>query len=345
MTDIGAYDTRTLVKVVEDLRRPRAFLLDTFFPFIQTFDTEAIDFDKLETSHKPAPFVHPEVAARPTRSRGFTTRSFTPAYVKPMETVKPGRAMKRLAGERYTGDMTPVARLEATITGILAEQQKSILRRKEIMASEALRTGMVTVEGQDYPKVIVDYGRDTGLTVTLAGAARWGQAGVKPLDSLEDWAGLVQDASGTSPTDVVMDKLAWRLFRENVDVNNVLDNRRGTESPGLETAAVTVGNRISDARNLGSFGDFTFWLYNDTYEDEAGATQRLLPDYTVILGSVDIEGVQAHGAIQDVGSLQELEIFPKIWDEQNPSTRNVMSQSAPLPVPARTDASFCATVN
>ena len=344
MTDIGAYDTHTLVRVIEDLRRPKAFLLETFFPFMQNFDTEAIDFDHLEVSRVPAPFVHPDVAARPTQAKGYQTRSFKPPYVKPLEAVKPGRAMKRVAGERYAGEMTPQQRMDAEITRILGTQQMSVLRRKEIMAAEILRTGQVVVSGEDYPAVTVDFTRDASLTVTLAGAARWGQAGVKPLDDLEDWSGLVQDASGTVPTQVVFDKLAWRLFRENVDVQTVLDNRRGTDSR-LELASVTVGNDVSDARLLGVWGDFEFWLYNDTYVDEAGAVQRLLPDYTVIMGGPNIEGVQAQAAIQDVESLQPLEIFPKVWDEKNPSRRLVMSQSAPLPIPAQPDASFAATVN
>jgi hypothetical protein len=57
-----------------------------------------------------------------------------------------------------------------------------INRRLEVMASEALRTGKVTVTGEQYPTTVVDYGRDAGLTVVLTGANRWGQAGIKPLD-------------------------------------------------------------------------------------------------------------------------------------------------------------------
>ena len=56
----------------------------------------------LDTARRLAPFVSPLVAGKAERSRGYSTRSFTPAYVKPKHVVEPSKAMKRRAGERLT---------------------------------------------------------------------------------------------------------------------------------------------------------------------------------------------------------------------------------------------------
>ena len=69
-----------------------------------------------------------------------------------------------------------------------------------------------------------------------------------------------------------------------------------------------------------------------------------MPDHTVIMGSAGIEGHACYGAIMDLESLQAVERFPKMWEEKDPSVAMLMTQSAPLPVPARVEASFCATV-
>jgi hypothetical protein len=57
-----------------------------------------------------------------------------------------------------------------------------------------------------------------------------------------------------------------------------------------------------------------------------------------------MQGVKAFGAIQDHESLEAVPYFSKSWLEEDPSRRMVMTQSAPLLVPYRPNASLCATV-
>jgi len=63
----------------------------------------------------------------------------------------------------------------------------------------------------------------------------------------------------------------------------------------------------------------------------------------VIEGPGDFLGTFA--AIQDVASnFAPLEIFPKMWNAEDPSTTFVMSQSAPIMVPMNPNASLRARV-
>jgi hypothetical protein len=46
----------------------------------------------------------------------------------------------------------------------------------------------------------------------------------------------------------------------------------------------------------------------------------------------------------EVGNLVAASRYPKEWDEQDPSARFLMTQSAPLPLLGRAEATFAATV-
>lgn len=338
------YDTHTLARVMDErIDTPSTFLLDLFFGEVQNFDTETIDFDLIKTGRKLAPFVHPDASAKPSKSGGYITKSFKPANIKLLEVIKPGRAMKRMAGERYAGDMTPVERMDAVTVDVLAAQERAFLFRLEWMAAQALRFGKVDVEGEDYPKQTVDYERDASLSVTLTAGNRWGQTGVKPLDSIETWAQATQDKCGIAPVTVVMGGGAWKLARADEDFRKVLDIRRQA-SGNVELGPIKMDD-VSRARYVGSIGDFEFWVYQQSYENSDGTSARFIDDHNVIMGSPAIEGVRAYGAIQDVTSLVPQDIFRKVYDSENPSRRHAYSESAPLVVPSRVNASFCAKVN
>lgn len=344
------FATATLARVVENLDRPASFLLDTFFPMIQTEESEEIHFDIDESKPRITPFVSPLKAGRVVASQGFRTDSFKPAYAKDKRVFKPNRALKRVMGEKIGGDMDPAARMEALLGMDMADQLAMLTRREEVMASEALRLGQVTVAGDDYPTVVVNFQRDAGLTVNLGGGFRWGEADIKPMDDLETWAGLVQTKSGAVARTVVMDPKAWQLFRVDPDVVALLDSRRGSASVA-ELGPLARGQGEEKARFVGTVGNFDIWVYQDVYVDEAGATQQMLPDFTVMVGARGVggagglEGTRCYGMIQDEkAGFKALRYFTKSWLEEDPAVRWLLLQSAPLVVPYRPNAVLTATV-
>lgn len=341
---MNLYDTTTLLGMVEALDRPKRFIFDTFFGTATiTFDTEEIMFDKISSSRKIAPYVSPLVAGKPQAIRGSIANSFRPAYVKPKTSVQPSAVLKRRPGERIAGDMSPADRFDRILIQELEDQDAQIARREELMAIEILRTGKVVVESPEFPKMEVNFGRPNGHTVALTSGDRWGESGVSPIANIRTWAQTVHDGSGAHPNIVVMDPLAAGKFLADTDLKTLLDNRRQADGT-MQFAGAVTGAQGVEAVKLGSVGQFEFWQYQQLYKDEAGATQKMMPDHTVIMGSLGIEGYGCYGAIQDFGALQALDRFPKMWEEKDPSVALLMTQSAPLPVPARVEASFCATV-
>lgn len=340
-------DTATLIETLDALDRPQTFLLDAFFPDIALFDTSQIVFDKLERATQLAAFVLPTAASTAGTTRGMETQSITPAYIKELGVVDPERPSQRRAGERIGGDDSNAARAARILTDLLEEQRSRIIRRKEWMAASVLLSGTVTIAGPSYPSKTVDFGRNASLTKALAGAARWGQAGVNPLDSLETWADEVATISGARPTTVVMGIGAWKAFRASADVRSLLDLRNAAQT-AVQVGPTTRG-QDNFATNHGMIGDFELWSYSQPYTDEAGVTRNFMPSGAVIMAAQGMQsgvaGYQAHGYIRSAhANYAASEIFPRHYIGENPPLEFVESASAPLVIPARPNASLAVTV-
>lgn len=334
------YSTTALNRTVEDLRRFPTFFLGLFFNQMETSDTEDIKFDVAKNRPRISPFVSPLKEGKLVESQGFTTQSFSPAYVKDKRVHNPNKAFKRTIGEKIGGSSTPANRLAMAITRDLADQQEMLARRKELMAVEALLTGKETITGDDYPTVVVDFKRDAALTVVKTTGTKWGEAGVSPVGDVESWTLLVFQKSGAIPTDVVMDIAAWQKYRDDPTFDKFIDKRRLTDVESIKYTAVIAAGGVFQGR----VGNQNIWLFESSYVDENGTEQKFLPTGTVILGSAAIEGVQHHGAIRDVEALFPQESYTKSWVVEDPSVRLVLMQSAPLVVPYRPNASFSARV-
>jgi hypothetical protein len=328
-----------MLAVVDSLLTPPQFLLDRFFPDEQFDQEEEIHFDMIDKTRRLAPFVSPVVAGKVVLGQGFTTKTFKPAYIKDKRVFNANRPFKRSPGERLGGQLTPMDRLRVLLGTELMDQIDMIKRRLEVMAAETLRTGAVTIVGDLYPSVNVDFGRHASLTVALTGAARWGQTGVKPLDSLQDWAQLILNKSGAMPRDVVMSLDVWKMFREDAQVQKRLDQYRGN-STMYQDAQADEGGVF-----MGVIDGFNVFVYSGWYIDDAGAEQPILPAGTLILGGAQMKGLRAYGAIRDEeAGFQAVPYYSKSWIEKDPSVRYLLMQSAPLLVPARVNASMAAVV-
>lgn len=335
--------TATLLGILSNVKRPRRFLLETFFPREQTFNTEEVYFEKLQTTKRLAPFVSPMMKGKPMPRGGSTFATFRPPYLKPKHVVDPTMSLKTLPGESIQGDLSPEARIARIRAQLLQDQDDAITRREEWMASQLLRTGTLTVAAEDHPTMLINLGRPAGQTVQLLTTARWGETGVSPFNDLRTWAGTAANASGAAPTTVVMDALAVGLFLKDQNVRDMFDFAQYKPPGTLELLGkLAIPDEV---QYIGTFGEFAIWQYNGTYWAADGTVTKYIPDYTVIMGSPSgAEGIRAYGAILDHSSLQAASRFPKEWVEEDPSALFLMTQSSPLPLLGEPAATFCATV-
>lgn len=342
------FDVGTFNRFLDDRAQPASFLLDTYFPAVERATEDVIYFDDVTRKRRLAPFVSPLVEGKVVDMPGHKTKSFRPAYVKDKRIFEDSLTLRRRPGEPVGGRLAPAQRREEAVQANLNDQLEMLTRREEWMASSALRLGQITVVGEEYPAKVVNFGRAAGHTVALTGAARWGEAGVGPLDSLRSWLSTAQSNGGGATTTVTMDPLAWGLFSKDAEVKEILNRQAYRQAPSLTDAPRSSYSADSEADVIdhGVLGEFRFFQYQSTYQDDAGAEQKMIPDYTVIMGSPGrLLGTRCYGYVRDEEAEFRAErFFVKSWRQPDPGRRFILMQSAPLVVPFRPNASFCATV-
>jgi hypothetical protein len=167
---------------------------------------------------------------------------------------------------------------------------------------------------------------------------------VSPFESIEDWSATFAQNSGVPVTDIVVDRLALRLLRADPLFKEAVDTTlRGTTASLDLTKLPDFGGQLVGIWN----STVKIWMYFNTYHDDNGALQKVLPDYTVLLGNGSEDGAQTRcfGAIEDPeAGYIAAESFTKSKIEFDPARRVVLMQGAPLPVLARPAATFRARV-
>lgn len=341
------YQTGALVAVIEARvsEGPKAYFKDRFFGGTPLFSQDQfIYFDVVDKARRLAPYVSPLVEGKVMEHRGYNTKVFSPPYLKPKSVVDPNQHMQeRRPGEAISGSMSQAERHAVVVRESLEEHDDAITMREEVQAMEALRLGQVTVEGEGYPTQVVSFGRDAALTVVLAGAATWDNAGVEPLADIESWADLIFDKSGAKGSDVFLGKDSWAaLVARLTDADKeILFNARRSSRSQAE-----LGPVLPDyIKYRGSWGEYDFYTVSQKYQDADGTEVELLPADEVVIPSPSIEGRMTYAAIRDPrAGFASVRAFPKNWISEDPANEFVMTQSAPLAVPLRPNASLGATV-
>ena len=201
------------------------------------------------------------------------------------------------------------------------------------MAAEALRTGKVTVSGDGYDTVVVDFGRAAGQTIALLNNDRWSvnHADSNPLEDLETGSALMLANGGGTGTQVVMAPDAWNAMRKRLiergEDKVLLDYLRSGGS------SLEMGPGSELVRHIGNVGSFDLWVYDDVYVDDAGNDQHLMPSGTVLMPSA-IECALLRDD-QDPKAGYKATGTPKTYYGDDPAVTWLLLQSAPLVVPSR----------
>jgi len=342
------FNTTALVGIVPNLMTSQNWLLDKFFPNIVTSDTEEVAIDVDIGQRRMAPFVSPLVAGKQVEQRRMQTNVFKPAYIKDKRVPDLRKPIRRQIGERIGGELTAAQREQLNMMFEMADQVDILNRRLEWMGASALTTGTVTISGEGYETTVVDFGRDSELTVALSGSDLWSTGSTttgkytKPSAHLNEWVKTVLKKSGGAVQDVVFTSSAWDAF--------VMDT--SLEGAIIFPAMGPYGNVINPGTQVqrgavykGRWGQLDLWLYNDWFIDEKGVEQPMLPDGTVLLSGPDLMGTRAFGAIMDPAfNYGPMAYAPKTWLQEDPAQRFLMMQSAPIVIPSRVNAALCATV-
>ena len=344
------FDTRTMIEVLEQAKPPRTWFLSTFFGRTpRVFGTEAVDVDIIKGKRRLAPFVNPSREGVVIEKRGFRTRTYAPAYIKPKMVTTAADIFKRSPGSHiYSVNAGPAAQAAIEVGRNLAEMLETIVRREEWMAATSLTTGKCLVIGEGVHDEVDFLMNSTHLPV-LSGTDLWtDHANALPLTNLKTWKRLLSKDSGIAPSICLMGLTALDNFLKCEELigtdgggKNLFDMRRvdmGEIRPELLPNGVTYYGRL---RELG----LDIYTYEEWYvDDDSDIEMPMMPANKVLLGSPQARCERLYGAIRDLEALAAVARFPKSWTTPDPSERWIMVQSAPLMAPLQIDAFLCATV-
>jgi len=326
---LSVFEPRTMMGVLNLIKPKSSFLLDTFFGSTKTHDTRSIEVDIIKGRRRLAPFVSPMAQGVPVDRQGAVQHTITMPYLKPKIATEAAQLLTQRTPGQTVYQSSPAKRGRAILAKDLVTLRDMVDRREEAMAAEALSLGKVTVLGEGVDQV-VDYLRPAShQVINTATANAWDAAGVDILTQLRGHARTIAQSSGTPANICVMGSSAADALIVYLE----------GKSTALSLAPLEVGQIKPDALGtgatyLGRLQGIDFYEYNEWAEDVNGVEQPLLAPNRVIFGSRKTDGMRHYGAIQDLkaGNNWAVPYFIKSWEEEDPSVRWLMAQSAPLPV-------------
>lgn len=335
-----------------------AYWLGMFFPNTFLSTQEQIAFDQINSSRAIAPFMLPNLPGKPIYRRdGETIKSFKPAYTKPKDAIRPAEMIALTPGElvRRESLLSPQSRYNREVSRIIAFHDKAIRGLWDFMAARAILNGAVTIDYGNGVSVALDFGRDAGHTITLGSGARWGDSGVSIFDSIQSWVDTMASADfGGNATDLILGTSAAAPFMADAnDPAGSLYNRLDTTHRGSDSVYINRGLIRTDPLQpftlLGTLGSgLNVWRYSGPaakFAQADGSLTDIMDPRDALLVSAAVNGYRCFGAILDnAANLEVTDIFVKMWDQEDPSARFIMSQSAPLMIPENPNCTLRARV-
>ncbi|EON0725909.1 phage minor tail U family protein [Escherichia coli] len=206
---MGLFTTRQLLGYTEQKVKFRALFLELFFRRTVNFHTEEVMLDKITGKTPVAAYVSPVVEGKVLRHRGGETRVLRPGYVKPKHEFNYQQAVERLPGEDPSQLNDPAYRRLRIITDNLKQEEHAIVQVEEMQAVNAVLYGKYTMEGDQFEKIEVDFGRSTKNNITQGSGKEWSKQDRDTFDPTHDIDLYCDQASGLVNI-AIMDGTVWR---------------------------------------------------------------------------------------------------------------------------------------
>lgn len=331
---IDLFDTRTMIQALEEMKPAQSFLKDRFFSNEVRSEDKKVDIDIYVGKRRIAPFVHPKAGSKTVERIGYKTESYEPPQVAPDMITTAEDLQKRSIGENVYNAADPDTRAAQQLGKDMVELDDMITRREEVMCSEALFSGQVTVEGEGYSDV-VQYWSQLGAPaqpfLALGAGDRWNESTADIALNLRGARLDIIQKSGVSPRDALLGRSALDAMLSNEAFAKQLDNRRidnGSIDPQMLPDGVTYWGYLKDSA-------LDIWTYDEWYVDpETGLEMPMVPEKKVLIGSQNVRTSMMYGCVVDVekGSFA-LPRVPASFIMRKPQEGRVLQmKSKPLPV-------------
>ncbi len=322
-------------------------------------DAKEILFSKLPLmGRKVAPFVLPTEQGKPIFGvKPETVSSFTPAYIKPKDAVRPADARTPRPSEILRQQpLTLQERFNLRVLEVQQFQKRAIQMQWAWMCARAFLDAKLTISygrdtGTANPEVTIDYGRAAGHTVTLTGSSTdfWSDPDYDIISDVEAWCNTMYLApfGGTAATILVGAAVAPYISKNKGIRDRMNKFYRGSDDVNVNQGLMRTVRPYTTIGQLDS--NLTIATYRDFVQNDDDTLVDIMDPRDVVLIAPGAEGIMAFGAIYDAqaqmtGQGASTDIFPKMFMTDDPGEVYIMNQSAPLPIPLYPNRTFKARV-
>lgn len=340
---ISMYETRKMLEMLQQRLEPTMFLKKMFFSNTVQFETKVVDIDIWKGQRRIAPFVSSKVKGKLVERIGFTTHSYEPPYIKIKSLATADDGMDRLPGETvYSSNGGPEERVRKLLAGDLVDMEEQILRREELMCADVLDDGILTVVGEGI-ELTIDFLMPSDNKITLTGPALWSALSTaNPYNDLRKWKRQIAQKTGRNADVVVLGQDVIENFLNNAIIKEkvaLYNQNYGRLDPKMLPEGVT---------HYITFPEFglSVYSYDGLYLDlDTSIEKSYMPRHKVWMGCTSARTNFSYGAIKDLkAGTFAVSRFPKSWEEEDPSVRYLLLQSAPLPQLQQSDCFISAYV-
>lgn len=345
---INIYQTQTMLAAIELMTKRSTFLRDRYFPTTSNdiFVTEDVLVEyKDESKKKIAPCVVPYKGGIPVAREGYKTERYTPANVAPSRVLSIVDLKKKQFGETLFSQQQPAQREAALLNRDMTDLMGMIDGREEYMAAQTLINNGYTMK--HYADV---YGGDKfeeyGIRFYDEGSnpARYIPSGTidtseaKGKQFLADISAMAKMLTkrGLPATDVIIDPTLAATILNNEWILKLMDNKRfdiiGLNPVALPNGVTSLGKINVNGRMM------EFFVYDEEYVDESGATQQFIPEgMAVVTGPAC--GRTLYGAVTQVEEAdREFHTYPAkrvphVTTNVNDGIKQLDITAKPLTVP------------
>lgn len=273
-------ETVELVRLIERVKPPAQFLLDTLYPErLQTMQEYiAIEYERKQ--RRLAPFVTKGARGLNVSRERSRVQLYRPPMIAARRTLSIADVQERMPGEPPAySTLTDAERAAQRQARDLVDLQNAVTNRLAAMGAELITTGKITVKayGEDGTVVAadeIDFERP-------ATTKNWSASTADVFGDLKDASESIQEDFGQVPTLLLCGKNFERVLLNNKVMSQFVYSANVNALAWLNVAPRYTSPQV---RNLGYMASLNLAMvsYLETYTDE-GALKKFIPDDVVVL--------------------------------------------------------------
>lgn len=278
---VDFYSTSVIREVRSSFGRKENWLVDMFFKKKTTVSDENIILELKKGHNNAAPFISDVENGRVIKEKGRVSNVIKAPSIGVETPLTAKDVFMRVVGGSQQGGLTLAQRYSNRVAEILAEQERAIVNKEELIVAQFLTTGKVTSLDGEHP-VEIDYQMPTIETLTAGN--KWGEANVDIFGSIRKYVDNAEKKSGEVVNTVVIGERSAGKILNNPDLDKRLDVKNKSE------AILSVIAMYPGIRYLGRLdGKIDIFSFNKQITNAKNEVVDLIPANIMIGGPTDGE--------------------------------------------------------